>query len=1102
MHGSNISHAPERQPQQTDTRHALSNGHHNRLANCWPQPRRIAALALLLVTLLASSRLATAQSSAATASTSATAWQDDADLWDIQPYGTKAAIAVGSHGVVWRTNDAGQSWSLLPIETQATLRSICFLTDKLGWIGGAEYIPETGRSRGVVLMTQDGGDSWRTIDGGLLPAVRCVKFFDKQHGLVIVEPTTEFPSGIARTDSGGASWQPVLGPLHPGWTAAAFPTGEYGILAGSDGRLAVLGDQQLLPARAPDLGRRRPHEIVLDDHDVGWLVGDGGLVLQSPSGGVAWEETPEPLPDGVRENFDFRAIEQREGQVWIGGSPGSRIWYSPDAGRTWHGQVTGSALPIARIRFGSPHTGWAVGARGAIWQTANGGRQWRVVRNAEYRAAVWAPVMRPEHLPAAALAKLAGEQGYRAIVQPLLAPTRNEPTDGRWHEAAARLRATATLPGWQFSLDRPDADRDAKLLMQSWTAPEGQKAPDQWLATLVRELRTWRPTVVLLPYAARDDGAAKLLHDAIRQAIVKAADGTQFLEHEQLAGLAPWQVERVAVRLAPQTTDESTFDPYEFSPRWQGTMAVPTAAAQALVGLPTAAQTARESFRIVYRRQGTAGERSELMAGLSIPPGSPARRLLAPIEEHDLTRQQKLAQRQRQLQAIIERNAAQSRLGDQLLAQTNELLRDLPAAEGARQLAHLAERYRAAGRFDLYEAAQLELVRRYPSEPAAIAAMAWLIEFWTSAEVLQQRNRDHQTQAVATAPNQTAAVPRIDRALAAFEAGEQPTKTSLAPEAPEIQQTGASLELNHPDKTPWNAQRIGRYRDQAAQFLKQLAQADVSLAHEPRVQFVAAALARHQKQPNVADDIYRAFIGQDAAHPWRPAAERELWLSQLGTDAPTAVAWCGRAKERPVLDGVLSDSAWQTTTEFHLSSRPPEADSEDAASTRPRRRMATVARRNQSEEPLVMLTRDDEFLYIAVSVPHAAGRMPAEVQLKGRQHDAPLGGYDRVKLLIDVDRDYSTWYELEFDERGWTSERCVGDSGWNPEWFVAADSDPQRWRIEAAIPLATMISEPLNRDHAWAVRVIRTIPLQGYEAWPAVNGGQPAAEDSGLLRFR
>ena len=105
-----------------------------------------------------------------------------------------------------------------------------------------------------------------------------------------------------------------------------------------------------------------------------------------------------------------------------------------------------------------------------------------------------------------------------------------------------------------------------------------------------------------------------------------------------------------------------------------------------------------------------------------------------------------------------------------------------------------------------------------------------------------------------------------------------------------------------------------------------------------------------------------------------------------------------------------------------------------------------------------------------------------------RRRDADLDDRDRLDLLIDLDRDYATYFRLTIDHRGWTGEACWGDVTWNPEWFVAAAGNDETWTIEAAIPLAELTRQPPQPRDIWAVGIQRTVPGVGFQSWT-----QPAA---------
>src|SRR5262249_55900860 len=142
---------------------------------------------------------------------------------------------------------------------------------------------------------------------------------------------------------------------------------------------------------------------------------------------------------------------------------------------------------------------------------------------------------------------------------------------------------------------------------------------------------------------------------------------------------------------------------------------------------------------------------------------------------------------------------------------------------------------------------------------------------------------------------------------------------------------------------------------------------------------------------------------------------------------------------------------------------------------------------------------DNDFLYVALRCKH-----PAECHVDPvtkRKHDEDLRRFDRVSLLLDLDRDYGTYYRLEIAQRGCLSEDGWGDKAWNPRWFVAVRSDATSGQVEAATPLAELTGEPITLNKTWACNVVRILPGRGVQAWSVPADVQPRPEGMGILMF-
>ena len=148
-----------------------------------------------------------------------------------------------------------------------------------------------------------------------------------------------------------------------------------------------------------------------------------------------------------------------------------------------------------------------------------------------------------------------------------------------------------------------------------------------------------------------------------------------------------------------------------------------------------------------------------------------------------------------------------------------------------------------------------------------------------------------------------------------------------------------------------------------------------------------------------------------------------------------------------------------------------------------------------------MLSYDDAYLYVAASVPRCPSTPSADVIYAGRKHDADLRTFDRLQFAFDIDRDYATWYRFDVDQRGSTRESLWEDNRWNPEWFVAAESDDQHWRIEVAIPFEELVGTAPTQGTMWAVGIARVIPTEAVQTWTHPAGLSPRGETFGLVQF-
>ena len=1019
--------------------------------------------------------------------------QDDARLNAVQFVGRQNGWAVGERGVIWQTVDGGRTWQIVSSPVHCGLRAISFLTDRVGWIVGGGDVGYTRLGYGVVLATRDAGRTWTLLGRDVLPPLFAVRFFDGQTGIVAGEATAEFPTGLATTRDGGKTWQSMPGPKQSGWRCADFVAPAVGVVGGQRGRVSLVGGNQLLVPRLAPLGLRGVWGVTIDRNETGWLVGDGGLVLQSGSGGVVWKSPPTALPVDLRDMTDFRAVASRGKRAWLAGDPGGVIWYTPDGGRTWLKQYTGQTVPIRALAFPAETDGWAVGDLGMILHTADGGRTWKAVHGAGRRAAIMLIHARPQRVSFRLLAKESGELGYRSVV--VLPARRDVGPDGHIsrnqdrsvQDAVTAVGGSAGEIDWRFPIDVPDIEKNSSRLIADWNRRTEGRFGRVFLGKLVCWLRTWRPSVVVIDQPSADDATANLLVEAVTRAVRQAADPTRFLSHQELASLKPWRVEKLYLRLPSGSAGETLIDPHEYLPRSGTTVQTAAAKAEAMLS-GISLETARaDSYRAIFdrTRQGRESVRSHgFFVGLGIAAGSAARRRLMPIDETHRAEREAVARRQRNFQAFAERYLERPREAAQLIAQLRNVTSGMQDEQAAVQLVQLASDYRRHSQQDLAVEAWVELVTRYPRQPAAAEAMRQLFQMWIGQEPAYQRVRRMTTEQREVKSDPSHLQDRIEKAFRISHIDPRKRTASTLDLGPDpLTLVSHEGKLHFGDNRDWRTGTVRNWHEQALRMAGLIRRVSPELYRSPDIRFPLASLLRQRGRLRLAGDLYRRYQQSGDDDPWKKTAVGELWISHPTSLPPKPLLPCRRTAKPPYLDGVLSDDCWKDADEIRLTAE------------------GKAGRNNNGRSAIVFMSYDAKYLYLAASVPRVA-EMPADrPNTTHRRHDADLSSFDRLSLFLDVDRDYTTYYTLSVDQRGWTAESCHGDVSWNPKWYVAATGDAERWRIEIAIPMTELVPVSPVKKNVWAIGIIRTLPAVGLQSWTHPAGSRPRPETFGLLRF-
>jgi len=809
--------------------------------------------------------------------------------------------------------------------------------------------------------------------------------------------------------------------------SADFLSLRAGALAGRSGSLATVSGGQVETVRSDQIELRNMTQLRLLPPSNGWLVGDGGFVRMSTNLGTSWQAPPTALPQAAR-CFDFKALVVRGSHCWMAGTPGTRVFHSADAGRTWSVSSTGSNAPLHTMTFVDDQHGWAAGDLGVILTTNDGGQSWRPQRTGGARASLLMLLPEPEDVPLELIASLGGNEGYLTIVDIIgrrdveTTPRTDVHLSDRLQEAVVQAGGSATEVAWRFPLRQAGLQVSALRILEGWDRANEGRGGEELQNYLVRQIRLWRPEVIVAPDAVSEENfpLESLLNKAVLKAVDQAASTQAFTAQIDDAGLSAWTVKKVFGQMQPGARGASDLPTAQFAPRLGRTLADAAAKPQSLLQERCGTATPVLGFRQLVNSVQGGQDRRDFFSGIEIAPGGVSRRVLSAASAEDLSGRQRGAQQRRHAQAILDRAERMAGSVETLLAQIDDLTRDLDDESRGLLLFQLADRYYRSGHWESAADAYSVLTQRFPDHSLTPHAMLWLIQYHASAEAA------------------------------------------------------------------WRVERgDGKKRfEHATELCKEIERTRPEWFAEPVVCFPLATANRSLAQDRQAAKLYEMQSHGGSRDAWPVCAQAELHLADPNPKKPMLA--CVKAAERPHLDGRLDDPVWQQAKSAALQS----------------------AQHDDGDWPaMVMLAYDAEFLYVGArcrKVSPEINMLPSNESKPAppRPRDADLSAHDRIELFLDVDRDFTVFYRLAIDHRGWTNDSCWGDATWNPKWFVASHEDRSEWTVEAAIPLNELIGQHPKPHDVWAIGIQRIAPGFGFQSWTVPAAIAVLPDGFGYLAFQ
>ena len=660
------------------------------------------------------------------------AWQDDAELTDVCFVNRNVGWAVGAQGVILRTIDGGKTWlqpsdvAIASVEQQfnesmgklqlseklgrmqqgpqsqlthrnlvadasrreirVRFESVHFIDPKHGWAAGGYNVPWMDDSRGVIIRTSDGGQTWQAVKRLAIPRVNKIRFSSRRTGWAMGETNALYPDGLYFTNDGGVNWSSQSATRMNSWIDGQQVGGQF-VSLDQTGRLAsIVGGNLNRPALFGCSREDRINCLAMQDDRLGFAAGQGGLVLKTTDGGSSWKR----WSVDTGSDRSVRSIAVTDQDVFLTLATGGmlRVGLQDEVVESIN---LPTSLPVRAIQFVDAQIGFAVGDLGTILSTVDGGETWRKQRGEHDRLAMLFIATRAEDLSLSLMTYNAGEES-RLCGTLLL---EDQPTPHMVSTQAFERVGSAV--NWRRTASGEQQTSDA----------------------LVDAIRALKPLVVV---CCHDLGSSDRYREAITlqqwvsQSIDQAADAAHSRDAE-----SPWQVQRL---VTSDLAGSVRLDSSRMMPSMGRTVSDQIAVSRALLGRSIRA-TKISNWRVTHPAQKRTLRGNDLLSGLARK-GTPI-----PIRQRrtalgNLSLMNQALARHQQAERLVDMPVQT----DQDLAMWRQTMLSVTATTDEQLaglwLADLAERYLEAARFDMADHS-LEALTTYWSDHAfAPAANAWL----------------------------------------------------------------------------------------------------------------------------------------------------------------------------------------------------------------------------------------------------------------------------------------------------------------------------------------------------------------------------------------
>jgi photosystem II stability/assembly factor-like uncharacterized protein len=179
----------------------------------------------------------------------------------------------GDNGLLLGTQNGGQTWSVLLIDTKRKLNGIYYATQAIGWVVG---------DNGIIARTTSSGARWTNLTTGISENLLSI------HAASQLIAWAVGSSGTILKTTNGVTWLPLISGVTSDLRKVHFYDQLVGWVVGADGIILKTTNGGSSWVRQTSGTAEALNSVYFYDLNFGFAVGDNGTILRTSDGGSSW----------------------------------------------------------------------------------------------------------------------------------------------------------------------------------------------------------------------------------------------------------------------------------------------------------------------------------------------------------------------------------------------------------------------------------------------------------------------------------------------------------------------------------------------------------------------------------------------------------------------------------------------------------------------------------------------------------------------------------------------------------------------------------------------------------------------------------------------